>query len=551
MVDHFTGFLGSGGYTINFGGTAVVFDSIPPSLVSADSIICQPTDTVVITLSEPVLCSSLAADGSDFNIAGPQALNITSAEADDCLSGGTFTPTVRLILSQPLSTNGSYTISVQQGTDGDVLLDNCGNEMGFQNTTLIAQDILSADFSFNIIQDCVADTVRFTDLSQGTIANYNWDFGDLNSSGLQNPDHIYADTGTYIVTLTVSNPACSNSTQDTVTLTSYSFANFTFTPSIICEGTPVNFDGTDPNAVAWSWDFGDAQTGNGVSVSNTFSSAGNYVVTLVATDNLGCFDTTTQTLTVRPSPVASFSPALGGICQGESLTLNDASTPTPTSWDWDLDGQTGTNGSPNITITATSPGISTISLTVVDSFCGSASYSETLEVTGIPQVDLGNDTSICPSGRVNLSSGFQNAISTWSTGETTTNISVTQAPIQVSVDVELNGCTGTDDIFIDLRASDCAPDFVPSAFSPNGDGVNDAFTVFIQNVESYEIRIFNRWGEVLYYSTDVSELNRPGAGWNGFIDEESAPMSTYTYMITGTYINGEKLTKSGSVTLLK
>jgi len=160
VVDHFTGFLGSGGYTITFGGTAVVFDSVPPTIASADSIICSPNDTVLITLSEPVLCSSLASDGSDFDLSGPQALTLVGAIADDCASSS-FANSVKLIVTPPVSTNGTYTITAQQGTDGNVLLDNCGNEMGLVSIDFTVADMLVSDFDRPLTRKCYRLSMGF------------------------------------------------------------------------------------------------------------------------------------------------------------------------------------------------------------------------------------------------------------------------------------------------------------------------------------------------------------------------------------------------------
>ena len=55
---------------------------------------------------------------------------------------------------------------------------------------------------------------------------------------------------------------------------------------------------------------------------------------------------------------------------------------------------------------------------------------------------------------------------------------------------------------------------VPEAFTPNGDGMNDYFTVFV-SLEEYEIKIFNRWGEMVYHSQDPTELSDLHRGWDG------------------------------------
>jgi gliding motility-associated-like protein len=87
---------------------------------------------------------------------------------------------------------------------------------------------------------------------------------------------------------------------------------------------------------------------------------------------------------------------------------------------------------------------------------------------------------------------------------------------------------------------------VPSAFTPDGDGVNDVIYVDgwgIETLTSY--RIFNRWGEVIFESNDIK------IGWNGNYKLSPQPSDSYVYQVDGVFYGGEKFTKTGTITLIR
>jgi gliding motility-associated-like protein len=117
------------GYTINFNGsTCQILDNIAPSIKS-DSIVasCSGPSSLYLLLNENVTCSSFATNGSDFALS-PAIANISSASSSACLAGGAFTNAFTLNFSSPLPP-GTYTLSVVTGSDGNTLVDNCGNAM--------------------------------------------------------------------------------------------------------------------------------------------------------------------------------------------------------------------------------------------------------------------------------------------------------------------------------------------------------------------------------------------------------------------------------------
>ena len=88
--------------------------------------------------------------------------------------------------------------------------------------------------------------------------------------------------------------------------------------------------------------------------------------------------------------------------------------------------------------------------------------------------------------------------------------------------------------------------YAPNAFSPDGDGINDFFNISGQKIEDFQIEIYNRWGQMVYKSIDLSN------GWDGTFNGKNLPTGTYVYKIkTREFGVNQNLIKSGSVALVR
>ncbi len=133
-------------------------------------------------------------------------------------------------------------------------------------------------------------TVSFSDISTGSPDSWLWNFGDGESSTEQNPAHTYRNTGTYPVTLTVSNPYGSNTRTkaDYIAAGTIPAANFVGMPKDGAAPLEVQFnDLSTGNPGSWSWDFGDGQISTGHNPSHTYYSPGIYSVTLTVSNQFG------------------------------------------------------------------------------------------------------------------------------------------------------------------------------------------------------------------------------------------------------------------------
>ncbi len=115
---------------------------------------------------------------------------------------------------------------------------------------------------------------------------------------------------------------------------------------------------------------------------------------------------------------------------------------------------------------------------------------------------------------------------------------------EYSVTVTYNGhCTAVATAKVNVAGH--PEPFVPNAFTPNGDGNNDVFMVFGQDIRSVDLKVFNRWGEKVY------ESNNQFDGWDGTYKGQLQNTNVFVYEVTATYLDGKKVDKKGTVTLVR
>jgi len=166
--------------------------------------------------------------------------------------------------------------------------------------TTISNNAPTATFNFDVVNMTVSFNSTAADEDDDNIT-YAWEFGDGNSSTLDDPIHTYAENGSYIVTLTVSDDEDSYTTAPQTIIVGNVAPEASFT--YVKTNLSVNFTdaSTDPNTgdtLTWSWDFGDGNTSTEQSLTYEYAAAGDYNVTLTATDDYGLTDEYTEEITV-------------------------------------------------------------------------------------------------------------------------------------------------------------------------------------------------------------------------------------------------------------
>jgi gliding motility-associated-like protein len=220
-----------------------------------------------------------------------------------------------------------------------------------------------AEFSATPIRGCAPLTVSFKDLSSGNPTSWNWEFGNGQLSGIQNPVVTYMNPGVYSVTLVVRNALGLNGQTKTgfIIVDAAPVADFVVDRLSAC--APGEFRFTDqsssPNGsiTSWSWDFGDGTASSQQSPTHAYSTPGFYTITLTVTSSSGCTATAQRLryLRVVSGVEALFDTVAPPTCAPPFQTTfkNETSGPGNLTYRWDFgDGQTSTDLSPIINYAA-------------------------------------------------------------------------------------------------------------------------------------------------------------------------------------------------------
>ena len=181
----------------------------------------------------------------------------------------------------------------------------------------------------------------------------------------------------------------------------------------------------------------------------------------------------------------------------------------------------------------------------VNSPCGIISDTVDLKISKSPAIDLGKDTSLCGFFQYILDAQNPGMQYSWLPNGETTQTIIAQKQTTYKVTITSNdGCTGKGQITIN---GNCISQFwFPNSFTPNTDQLNETFKPTLINFENYEMRIFNRWGELLFETTDIEK------GWDGTFKGKLCQSGVYYYVsnFISTENNSKQLVK-GTITLLK
>ena len=339
------------------------------------------------------------------------------------------------------------------------------------------------DFTYQ--RTCYKDTTFFyPDIKR--YDSLRWNFGDIttgidNSSKFKNPTHVFSDTGTYTVRLFIFRSRYVDTITNNVRITGpkISLGNDT----ILCTGNQLNIQ--LPLATA-SYLWQDGTNSNSFTIKN----AGVYWVK--ATQG-SCI----QSDTIKIYEQQIIKPFIGNdtlICFDDSLLLKSNSTYDTYLWN---------TGAVDSFININDKG--TFWLSVTKNRCKQA---DTITIEKL-SIHLGNDTIICLGQSLNLNTSYPQASVLWNTGDTSSVISVTDSGLYW-VRVNQFSCFATDTLLVSfVDCSDCQL-WVPTAFSPNNDGINDNLFP-LGNCEAFQFKfkIFNRWGEMIYNSNEQTN------GWDG------------------------------------
>jgi gliding motility-associated-like protein len=398
----------------------------------------------------------------------------------------------------------------------------------------------------------------------GQLTTWNWTLGDGNTVVRTTANaftHAYAATGTFNLQLQVQTDSGCNSLVASSPIVVHPLPMVDFSLPVVCMPSGLaSF--TDNSTIAdgstgqfsHRWDFG--VNGAGSTQRNptfNYPAVGSYPVKLVVTSNNGCKDSLTKQLTdINPQPLTNFSITPAEVCVGTPMQFNDLSnslSQTKTNWFWNFaDGNTSQTANPSHTFSRA--GTFSVSFYYTTN---KGCHSDTLILPAVvhpfPQVNAGPDLVLLEGGQVTIAasvSGSSENRYSWSPATGLSNPTVLQPIARPSDDITYTltvtgkgNCSAKDDVFVKVLLE---PE-IPTAFSPNGDGINDVWNIkFISSYPGAVIQVFDRYGKRIFNSTGY---NTP---WDGKVNGSLVPAGVYYFIIDPK--NGRKA-RTGSVTVIR
>ena len=379
----------------------------------------------------------------------------------------------------------------------------------------------------------------------------NADLYDWNNQVFDGEPFTPNQTNTYVVIATDISNGCISS--DTMELVVHPLPIVTANTldSVLCEGEQALLWGEGAMTYVWN---------NGITDSVWFTPIVSDTYTVIGYDQYGCTDTVDISMVVNPLPQVLFSTDMNyGGCLEFCPTFTDLSNPPSESVQWNFGNSTFSNelgsvlacynnyGCYDVTLISTTAEGCTDSLTQQNFVCVNeiiASFNPdvTEQLISNPIFEFTNTSINATSYQWffgdNTESDFVNTIHTYD------SIGYYQV---VLVAYAQDGCSDTAVVVV--KVNDQLIIYVPNAFTPDGDQLNDVFLPILTAgymPGTYEFAIYNRWGERFFYTEDVNE------GWDGTFKGNDAQIGTYTYTIKfKDSMNNKVYSYNGRVSLIR
>lgn len=454
--------------------------------------------------------------------------------ADTAFQTITVSPGITVSLGPDQTICAGDSIQLNAGNPGSTYLwdDNTTNQTLTVSTTS-THWVQVTDPNGCIARDTVAVTVLSVPFSLGadhvicTGASVTLDAGNpgstyLWSNSAQTQTITVSSGGDHWVQVTLPSGCI---VRDTVAVTLLPLPVVNLGPDIVeCIGASVPLDaGNHPGAtLLWSTN----ESTQAISVSNP----GTYWVRV--TDAAGCVGSDSIHVVFDQMPTVSLGPDTT-ICDGASITLDAANPGNQILW---------STGATTQTITVSQAGQYTVYVTTPIG-C-SAGASLVLTVTPDFALELGPDTIFCEDKFWRLSTGHTAMTHLWSSGQQTESITAFESGLY-TVEVSNPCFTHTDAIRLTFR-SDSAGPFIPTAFTPNGDGLNDVLIISgLHTDDGFSMQVYDRWGMRIFTSEDAR------IGWDGTLHGMDSPEGIYVIRVQVTDCRGVSRPRGGTVTLLR
>jgi gliding motility-associated-like protein len=504
LVSHFTN--SQSGYSLSFGGgTAVITDPSLPHLQKATAD-CDGK-TITIKLNKKMKCSSLTAPGTEFSIL-PAVTTVVAAVAANCSASFDFDElTLTLAATLP---NGNYQLVINNGSDANTVLDYCDRNIP------VGEQV---PFQYALPQPVLADSIGRIGCAPDKLKVYFPKKIKCSSVAANGSD--FAVTGPATVTVAAAAGTCVNDLSDLVTVTLaspvYTQGNYTLSLKPGTDGTII-IDACNIQVPLQSLPF---------SAVDTVNANFNFI------NDLGCrFDT---------------------------LHFSHNGAHNVNSWNWSTNSAQ-TVAAQNTTAIFPATSTNTIRLIVSNGICSdTAVTSVVLDNEVIASFNMPDE--ICPEDQLVVTNTSQGLVNNWrwNFDVFSTNTLKDPAPFrftaafnrEVFYNIKLTatntilGCS--DSMTKRLKVLKTCFIAVPTAFTPNNDGLNDFLSPNnAVKADNLEFKVFNRWGQLVFSSRNWKDR------WDGTVNGLPQPTGVYVWFLRYTHHDtGEKIFQKGTTTLIR
>ena len=325
-------------------------------------------------------------------IAGPVELKVENLTTDVAITSYTWTfPDGSQQNTEEASYQfvaaGPYTVRLDVESENG-----CGNF--YEKKVTVYPEPLAA-YEVSTSQVCTNAAVIFnnqTNYAADSVISYSWDFGDGITSIETNPQHEFAEPGTYTVSLSASIPGCTSTSTQTIEVQEGPKA--LFEASAVCQGEALAFKNltSGESIIGYKWDLGNGTYSMLENPEQIYEAPGTYLVMLQAKNDLGCETSFTQSVRVYSLPQPDFknSPA----CEGNRVQFTDATLDVDgniIAWNWAFEMPGGTtliSNEQNPEVAYSQAGSYDVSLTTTTTWNCQKTVMETVEVAPMPQVEI-------------------------------------------------------------------------------------------------------------------------------------------------------------------
>jgi gliding motility-associated-like protein len=406
-------------------------------------------------------------------------------------------------------------------------------------------------------QICNGTPVIFKDSSTSftTIKNYYWDFGDGTTSDLANPPpHLYEKPGIYQVKhfITAMDNCESEPFTRTIKIGDNPIISFQIFDTCETLNPRIHIDTRVEvgNINQWKWQINGSDFSNAENPDFSSFTAGNYSLKLTTTSNIGCISNSFENnFTINPKPAISMEANDG--CKNIPVIFIAQQTDDLTSiksWHWDF----GDNNFSDQKIAQnifTDKGNYNVLLQAEATNGCITSVSKNLFINAA-KANAGTDTLIASNTFFQLNGSGGSSYSWFPTiGLSDPNVS---NPIgKISDDAKylltvktVEGCVDTASVKVRIFKGSAV--YVPTAFSPNNDGLNDVLKPYYVSIKSLSFfTIYNRWGQIVFTTNDLNK------GWDGFSKNKRQVVGSYVWVLKAVDAIGKTHNLKGSFVLLK